>query len=68
MLYRTRIIVKNADRYYMGYMVGSNKGLPGPVMHGKDAVFYVNQKQHDTITKFLSKFDMDGMRYTVEII
>ena len=37
-----KITVKNADRYYMGYMVGSNKSLPGPAMHEDDAVFYAN--------------------------
>ncbi len=63
-----KITVKNADRYYMGYMVGSNKSLPGPIMQEDDAVFYTNDKQHTIITKFLNKFDMDGMRYTVEII
>ena len=63
-----KIVVKNADRYYMGYMVGSNKLIAGPCMEGADAIFYANQKQHDAITKFLNKFDMDGLRYTVETI
>lgn len=68
MLYRTRIVVKNANLYYIGFMVGSNKALAGPAMHGNDAVFYVNERQRDIITKFLNKFDMDGLRYTVELI
>lgn len=63
-----KITVKNADLYYMGYMVGSNKSLPGPIMHKADAIFYINAKQLSILTKFLNKFDMDGMRYTVEII